>query len=92
MQYLWLSLKKESQEKNDQKESQEKKEIACPRKSVAGIQSFHYAVLCRRGNISTLKIFTPAIHCRILVNAEKLILVHAMGEPISQSVQSAKQC
>lgn len=33
MQYLWLSLKKEkeSQEKNNQKESQEEKEIACPR-------------------------------------------------------------
>jgi hypothetical protein len=29
VQYLWLSLKKESQEKN-KKESQEEKEIACP--------------------------------------------------------------
>jgi len=28
VQYLWLSLKKESQEKNNQKESQEEKEIA----------------------------------------------------------------
>jgi hypothetical protein len=27
---LWLSLKKESQEKNNKKESQEEKEIACP--------------------------------------------------------------
>ena len=30
VQYLWLSLKKESQEKNNQKESQEEKEITCP--------------------------------------------------------------
>ncbi len=32
MQYLWLPLKKEkeSQEKNNQKESQEEKEITCP--------------------------------------------------------------
>jgi len=29
VQYLWLSLKKESQEKNNQKESQEEKEIVC---------------------------------------------------------------
>jgi hypothetical protein len=35
VQYLWLSLKKEkeSQEKNNQKESQEEKEITCPCKS-----------------------------------------------------------
>jgi len=35
VQHLWLSLKKEkeSQEKNNQKESQEEKEITCPRKS-----------------------------------------------------------
>ena len=35
MQYLWLSLKKESQEKNNKKESQEEKEIACPRMLLA---------------------------------------------------------
>jgi len=33
VQYLWLSLKKESQEKNNKKESQEEKEIKIPNRS-----------------------------------------------------------
>ncbi|UCE48429.1 MAG: hypothetical protein JSW47_22895 [Phycisphaerales bacterium] len=39
MQHLWLSLKKEkeSQEKNNKKENQEEKEIACPRMLLAGV-------------------------------------------------------
>jgi len=47
VQYLWLSNKKEkeSQEKNNQKESQEEKEIVYPRLSLAGTKSMH-AVAC----------------------------------------------
>jgi len=70
VQHLWLSLKKEkeSQEKNNKKENQEGKEIACPRMPLTGIQTNQSSIIIsnsaqsRNGECIVSKIFSPAIH------------------------------